>query len=52
MDWLWSPWRYRYVNHLPEVGECIFCDKGKLPLTKQRIRKISSCIAASIATRS
>ncbi len=30
MDWLWSPWRYRYVSHLPDPSECIFCDKGKL----------------------
>jgi ATP adenylyltransferase len=27
MDYLWSPWRYRYVaNELPEQG-CIFCLK-------------------------
>ena len=30
MDWLWSPWRYRYVSHLPDPTECIFCDKGAL----------------------
>ena len=27
MDYLWSPWRYRYVSHeVPEPG-CIFCAK-------------------------
>jgi ATP adenylyltransferase len=27
MDYLWSPWRYRYVSHeVPEQG-CIFCAK-------------------------
>ena len=27
MDYLWSPWRYRYVSQSPEAGACIFCDK-------------------------
>jgi len=27
MDWLWSPWRYRYLQKEPEPG-CIFCEKA------------------------
>lgn len=27
MDWLWSPWRYRYVSEASPSGACIFCDK-------------------------
>jgi ATP adenylyltransferase len=27
MDWLWSPWRYRYLQKDPEPG-CIFCNKA------------------------
>jgi ATP adenylyltransferase len=34
MDWLWSPWRYRYVSQAaPHPNDadtaCIFCDKGR-----------------------
>jgi len=25
MDFLWTPWRYRYVTTTGEGGECIFC---------------------------
>ena len=28
MDWLWSPWRYRYLQKEPEPG-CIFCEKAR-----------------------
>lgn len=28
MDWLWSPWRYRYLQKEPAPG-CIFCDKAR-----------------------
>ncbi len=29
MDHLWSPWRYRYVQHPPEPDTgCIFCQKA------------------------
>jgi len=27
VDWLWSPWRYRYLQKDPEPG-CIFCTKA------------------------
>lgn len=25
MDYVWSPWRYRYVSEAGQAGECIFC---------------------------
>jgi ATP adenylyltransferase len=28
MDYLWSPWRYQYVNKSRPQGGCIFCAKG------------------------
>lgn len=28
MDYLWSPWRYRYLATAPASGECIFCQKA------------------------
>jgi ATP adenylyltransferase len=28
MDFLWSPWRYRYVSSTPLAGECLFCAKA------------------------
>jgi ATP adenylyltransferase len=30
MDYLWSPWRYRYVSQAGENGRCLFCDKASL----------------------
>jgi ATP adenylyltransferase len=27
MDWLWSPWRYRYVSQAAPSQACIFCAK-------------------------
>ena len=26
MDYLWSPWRYQYVDRGPEPSRCIFCE--------------------------
>ena len=26
MDYLWSPWRYRYIAEASKQGSCIFCD--------------------------
>ena len=26
MDYLWSPWRYRYLTHAREQQGCIFCE--------------------------
>jgi ATP adenylyltransferase len=28
MDYLWNPWRYRYVSTTGPGGECIFCAKA------------------------
>jgi len=28
MDWLWSPWRYRYVTKASPSDDCIFCAKA------------------------
>jgi ATP adenylyltransferase len=28
MDYLWSPWRYRYVSTAGPTDECIFCKKA------------------------
>lgn len=28
MDYLWSPWRYRYVSSGEPKDECLFCSKG------------------------
>ena len=28
MDFLWSPWRYRYVSQAPAPGSCLFCEKA------------------------
>ena len=25
MDYLWTPWRYRYVSQSAPPGECVFC---------------------------
>ncbi len=30
MDYLWSPWRYRYVARADQNGECVFCEKSAL----------------------
>lgn len=26
MDYIWSPWRYRYISGEARLGSCIFCD--------------------------
>src|SRR5512134_3313323 len=28
MDYLWSPWRYRYLNAAQPASGCIFCEKA------------------------
>jgi ATP adenylyltransferase len=29
MDWLWSPWRYRYVSQAAAPSGCVFCEKSR-----------------------
>ena len=36
MDWLWSPWRYRYVSQVSDSSTCVFCDKGAADAAKDR----------------
>ncbi len=31
MDYLWTPWRYRYVTSTEDPGECVFCAAAKDP---------------------
>ncbi len=31
MDYLWSPWRYRYVSEASPADECIFCKAAAGP---------------------
>jgi ATP adenylyltransferase len=31
MDYIWTPWRYRYVTTGTSGQECIFCAKQKVP---------------------
>ena len=28
MDYLWSPWRFRYVSEAAKSDRCVFCDKA------------------------
>lgn len=28
MDYLWSPWRFRYVSQTGKTDGCVFCDKS------------------------
>jgi ATP adenylyltransferase len=28
MDYLWSPWRYRYVSQAGSTDRCVFCEKA------------------------
>jgi ATP adenylyltransferase len=29
MDYLWTPWRYQYITHARDEGECVFCAAGR-----------------------
>ena len=41
MDYLWTPWRYAYINDAAKSdgksGQCIFCDLPKLPDSEAKI---------------
>ncbi len=28
MDYLWTPWRFRYVSEAGKSGRCVFCEKA------------------------
>jgi ATP adenylyltransferase len=36
MDYLWSPWRYRYVSQAGKSEGCPFCQKATLPPEQDR----------------
>ena len=36
MDYLWSPWRYRYVSQGVKNDSCIFCEKAKADPSQDR----------------
>ena len=36
MDYLWSPWRFRYVSQANATSACPFCEKGAAPPVHDR----------------
>lgn len=36
MDYLWSPWRYRYVSQVGNEEGCLFCEKASLDASHDR----------------
>jgi len=36
MDYLWSPWRYRYVSQAGNKEGCIFCEKAAQDASRDR----------------
>lgn len=36
MDFLWSPWRYRYVSRGDEPSRCVFCEKAAGETSRDR----------------
>lgn len=37
MDYLWSPWRYRYLAEAPKAEECIFCEMATANRDEDRL---------------
>ena len=37
MDYLWTPWRYRYVTTTGDRGECIFCAAAQASNDQERL---------------
>ena len=37
MDYLWSPWRYRYISKADPASECIFCQKSAETRDKENL---------------
>lgn len=40
MDYLWSPWRFRYVSEAAGRGECIFCQVAGAEASRDRELKV------------
>jgi len=36
MDYLWSPWRFRYVSQAGAPGGCVFCEKSAADPARDR----------------
>jgi ATP adenylyltransferase len=36
MDYLWSPWRYRYVSQAGDSDRCVFCEKAAADPSRDR----------------
>jgi ATP adenylyltransferase len=36
MDYLWSPWRFRYVSQANQSGGCVFCEKAAAERSRDR----------------
>ncbi len=36
MDYLWSPWRFRYVTQANQTGGCVFCEKAAAEPSRDR----------------
>ena len=36
MDYLWSPWRFRYVSQANAAGGCVFCEKAVADRARDR----------------
>lgn len=37
MDYLWSPWRYRYLTEAPKIPGCIFCEMAAANQDEDRL---------------
>jgi hypothetical protein len=37
MDFLWTPWRYKYIAHAVKTDGCIFCEALKAGDEKAQI---------------
>lgn len=36
MDYLWSPWRFRYIGQAEKSDRCIFCEKAAVDKSRDR----------------
>jgi len=48
MDYLWSPWRFRYVTEAAKDARCVFCEKAAVNTSQDRehlvLHRARSCI--------